>query len=141
MLRKEPVGVVISNTELPDGTWKDLLNQSSKMSGAPNLIVMSRLADERLWADVLNRGGYDLLPMPCEAAEVVRIITQAWTDWERKRAVMAQNNPAVADSSVSYSEKMILAKGWRESTLDIPPGDKGQLQKDPLDLKSTTSSK
>jgi hypothetical protein len=42
------------------------------------MIVTSRLADERLWAEVLNLGGYHLLAKPFDASEVVRVVGTAW---------------------------------------------------------------
>ena len=75
---------MICDTNLPDGVWRDLLNQISQLVNAPNLIVTSRLADERLWAYVLNAGGYDLLLVPFNADEVVRVTTHAWLDWRQK---------------------------------------------------------
>jgi len=36
--------------------------------------VVSRLADERLWAEALNPGAYDMLLTPFEAEEVFRVI-------------------------------------------------------------------
>ena len=55
-LREQLVGVVISDAEVPDGSWKDLLKSLSDFEPSPNLIVSSRLADDRLWAEVLNLG-------------------------------------------------------------------------------------
>jgi DNA-binding NtrC family response regulator len=73
-----PTGVVISNVEFPDGTWEDLLEPLARLAPPPNLIVSSRLADERLWVDVLNLGGYDLVSVPFEAEEVLRVGGEAW---------------------------------------------------------------
>jgi DNA-binding NtrC family response regulator len=59
------VAVVISQSRLPDGhTWKDLLHDLQSMPEPPPLVVADRLADDRLWAEVLNLGVYDLLTMP-----------------------------------------------------------------------------
>jgi hypothetical protein len=41
------------------------------------LVVASRLADERLWAEVLNLGGHDVLAMPFDAHEVRRVMESA----------------------------------------------------------------
>ena len=46
------------------------------------LIVTDRLADERLWAEVLNLGGYDLLLKPFDPEEVLRVVNSAWTSWK-----------------------------------------------------------
>jgi len=43
----------------------------------PKLIVTWRLADERLWAEVLNLGGFDVLGQPLYAREVLHSINSA----------------------------------------------------------------
>ena len=57
--------------------WKNLLRQFRLMESPPALIVADRLADERLWAEVLNLGGYDLLRKPFEAKEVIHVLSMA----------------------------------------------------------------
>jgi DNA-binding NtrC family response regulator len=79
-------GVVISDERLPDGSWRDVLGELRCRSVEPLLIVVSRLADERLWADVLNRGGFDVLATPFEAQEVTRSVSLAWQQWRHKLA-------------------------------------------------------
>jgi len=46
----------------------------SHVTRPPLLIVTSRLADERLWAEVLNLGAHDVLAKPFNAEEVVRVL-------------------------------------------------------------------
>ena len=53
------------------------------MSIPPQLIVADRLADDALWAEVLNLGGYDLLMTPFEPEEVLRVVSMAWDFRER----------------------------------------------------------
>ncbi len=44
--------------------------------------MTDRLADERLWSEVLNLGGYDVLLKPFEPGEVLRVVNSAWTCWK-----------------------------------------------------------
>ena len=81
------VGVVICDGRLPDGSWQDVLREVQRGREQPVLIVVSRVADDQLWAEVLNLGGYDVLAMPFEAAEVVRSVSVAWRHWQDKLAV------------------------------------------------------
>lgn len=76
-LADRPTDIVISNAELPDGTWRDMLALSRSLPDPPSVIVASRLADERLWAEVLNLGGYDLVAKPLEGRELLRIVMAA----------------------------------------------------------------
>jgi DNA-binding NtrC family response regulator len=73
------IAVVICEHQLPDGDWKLLLGDMNKSALQPNLVVSSRLADELLWAEVLNLGAFDLLlGAPFEADEVLRVTESAW---------------------------------------------------------------
>lgn len=71
------LSVVLTESELPDGTWRDVLSSLNQVPHPPLLIVVSRLADERLWADVLNRCGFDVLAKPFARDEVTRVIGHA----------------------------------------------------------------
>ncbi len=94
-LDRHHVPIVLTEAELPDGGWRELLSGMAGLSAPPNLIVSSRLADDRLWAEVLNLGGYDMLVTPFEAEEVLRVTLAARHDWgckpfeERDRAASA----------------------------------------------------
>ena len=70
--------VVICDATLPDTDWKEVLGEAASLSNAPRVIVISRLADESLWAEVLNLGGYDVLPTPLVEDEVTRVVWLAW---------------------------------------------------------------
>ena len=78
-LKKDSVQLVMSEARLSDGhCWKDLLRELENMSPPPPLIVADRLADEALWAEVLNLGAYDLLITPFDAKEVLHVVNMAW---------------------------------------------------------------
>ena len=69
--------VVVCDEILADGDWRDFLSDLQSEEEMPPLIVSSRLADDRLWAEVLNLGGYDLLTKPFAETEVSRVIRMA----------------------------------------------------------------
>ena len=48
-----------------------------KTNAAPPVIVTARLADDYLWAEVLNEGGFDVLAQPFDREEVIRVISAA----------------------------------------------------------------
>ena len=83
-LATEPAPVVIVERFLPDGNWKTLRNQLMRMEFPPKLIVTSRLADERLWAEVLNLGGFDVLAQPFCPTEALRCISSACRHWQEE---------------------------------------------------------
>ena len=70
----ESATVVMCERDLPDGTWQDVLNECQGCSNRPLVMVVSRQADESLWAEVLNLGGYDVLLKPFDRNEVTRVV-------------------------------------------------------------------
>ena len=71
------ISVVICEALLPDGSWKDLLARMARARTSSVLVVTSKVADEWLWAEVLNLGGYDVLPQPFDRDEVTRVVRSA----------------------------------------------------------------
>lgn len=93
--------VIICESHLPDGRWTDILHILRNSAKPAKLVVSSRFADERLWAEVLNLGGYDVLATPFQAQEVLHVLTTAalmpsMEDW-----------PSAVSSNVGQSDKPV----------------------------------
>jgi CheY-like chemotaxis protein len=71
--------VVFCEFHLADGTWKDILDLATSLGEPPLLVVTSQFADDRVWAEVLNLGGYDVLSKPLVEDEVRRVLHMAMT--------------------------------------------------------------
>lgn len=78
LLRTGDVPIVVCEHDLGSSSWKDVLEDLAVLPNPPLLIVSSRAADERLWAEALNLGAYDVLAKPFDAGEVVRVLRSAW---------------------------------------------------------------
>lgn len=89
-LTRRLIPVVVCECTMPDGSWKDVLDRTSRAANPPALIVSSRLADERLWAEVLNLGGYNVLSKPFRREEVFRDVGLAWLEWKNREERMRQ---------------------------------------------------
>jgi DNA-binding NtrC family response regulator len=83
--------VVLCEERLPDGSWKDFLLPNDSTPESIQLIVTSQQPDERLWAEVLNLGAYDVLAKPFHAKEVYETIGQAW-----RHSMSCRKSPARA---------------------------------------------
>ena len=77
-LTREQFDIILCECRLPDGNWIEILERIADTGERPLLIVTSRLADESLWAEVLNLGGYDVLATPFRRQEVHHVLTSAW---------------------------------------------------------------
>jgi DNA-binding NtrC family response regulator len=76
-LRQERYPVILTDADLPDGAWSDVLDLAHRVSPAPQVIVITRFADARLWIEALGRGAFDLLVEPFYPREVRRILANA----------------------------------------------------------------
>jgi DNA-binding NtrC family response regulator len=84
VLREHEVGVVLSEKDLPPHSWTEMLDVIHHFQNAPAVIVTSRSADARLWVEALNLGAYDVLSKPFDRDEVLRSVSMAWLNWNRK---------------------------------------------------------
>lgn len=100
-LERQPVEVVLVETELPNWDWKKVLGDLRRLAIPPQLIVTSRTADDYLWAEVLNIGGYDVLPQPLERDEVQRVVAAARRQFSRPASRGPQSSAPVPASGVA----------------------------------------
>ena len=101
-LRQRQFEVVVCERDLPPGSWKDVLDQVTILPDPASLIVTSRLADARLWAEALNLGAFDVLAKPFDSAEATRVVGAAWRAWGGQRV------PARREAS---KRKVVAAAG------------------------------
>ena len=80
-LLESPTPVILCEENLPDGSWKDLLAVTERLPNPCYVVVTSQCADDRLWAEVLNLGAYDVLAKPFHSKEVFRVVGLAWRHW------------------------------------------------------------
>jgi len=90
MLKQSACDVILCEKDLPDGGWRDLLAGLGLLRDALPVVVMSRAADESMWADVLRDGGFDLLAKPLEDPEICRVIPSARMHGRPLHSVAAQ---------------------------------------------------
>jgi DNA-binding NtrC family response regulator len=71
--------VILTEADLRDGGWLDVLQLAREIPQEPKVIVTDPQADARFWAEALNLGAYDLLAQPFYEPEVRRILYNACT--------------------------------------------------------------
>jgi DNA-binding response OmpR family regulator len=91
-LSRHSIHVVIAETDVPGWHWKSVLLDLRGLERPPQLIVTSRNADDRLWAEALNVGAYDVLAQPFERAEIERAIESARRHYDVRPMGAAQSN-------------------------------------------------
>lgn len=73
-------GVVLTEADLPDGNWKDVLTLARGEVSGSEVVVTTPQADTGLWLDVLESGAYDLVCQPFCSFEVQRILSNALSE-------------------------------------------------------------
>lgn len=71
----DPRIVVCEAQVRESGNWQELLEDAQAAQSL--MLVVSRHADERLWAEVLNLGGFDVLTLPFDRDELGRALSSA----------------------------------------------------------------
>src|ERR1019366_6424545 len=85
LLQQHEIAVVICEGALLPWTWRDVLEHVQALPNAPSVIVTSRLADDRLWAEALNLGAWDVLARPFVKSEVYQAVSAAWRHWRNQQ--------------------------------------------------------
>ena len=78
-IAEHDICIVVCERDLMPGTWLDVLEGLRERPNFPLLIVTSRLADDRFWAEALNLGAWDVVAKPFIQREIARSIELAWT--------------------------------------------------------------
>jgi DNA-binding NtrC family response regulator len=73
------VPVVLCRNKLKDGTWKDVLWETSKLKHPPSIVVLSESTD--VGPDV---GGCEVLRVPLKLEQTLQTVKSAHAAWRRK---------------------------------------------------------
>jgi DNA-binding NtrC family response regulator len=93
-LQEQSYDLLFVDAELPGGPWHRLLPAVLASGKNCEVIVCSRCGDEKLWAEVLQRGAYDLVAEPFEEEEITRIARRALDSHYLQRFGAAVKNPS-----------------------------------------------
>ena len=80
-LTADKAPVVLCDRDLPGADWRDIVHMMASCPHRPCAMLLSKVADDYLWNEVIARGGYDVLAKPLREDEVTRAVRLAWTYW------------------------------------------------------------
>ena len=81
--------LVFTGTELPDGTWADIVRLAERAPIPVNVIVVSRLADIRTYIEVLQSGAFDFIAPPFEPIALAHVVSCAVGNVATRRGMQA----------------------------------------------------
>ena len=83
-----PAGIVLCDRDLSGIDWRQAIQRLSTCPHPRKVILTSYVVDDYLWDEVIHCGGYDVLPKPFRAQEVIHTIQFA-------RATVTKSLPSV----------------------------------------------
>ena len=71
--------LIFTDTQLPDGTWPDVMNFAEKAAAPVCPILVGPSKDPELFQAALNYGAFDYISPPFDAEAVSLLLAQAMT--------------------------------------------------------------
>ncbi|MGA3326660.1 MAG: response regulator [Terriglobia bacterium] len=81
-----PAPLVFTDTQLPDGTWADILALADKAPLPVNVIVVARLVDTRFYVEAIEAGAFDFIAPPFVATDLAYVVRSALDNVAARRA-------------------------------------------------------
>jgi len=87
---QNPVPLVFTDVQLPDGTWADILAETERAAQPINVIVVSRIADTRFYVEAIETGAFDFLAPPFVADDLAYVVRSALDNVAARRDARVQ---------------------------------------------------
>ncbi len=83
-----PVPLVFTDIQFPDGTWADVLALAEKASQPVNVIVVARVVDTRFYVEAIETGAFDFIAPPFTTADLDYVVHSALSNVISRRAAI-----------------------------------------------------
>jgi DNA-binding NtrC family response regulator len=95
----DPVPLVFTDKQLPDGTWADILAVAEKAAQPVNVIVVARVVDTRFYVETIETGAFDFLAPPFNATDLAYVVRSALDNVTARRATQPRPPHSAGDGS------------------------------------------
>jgi DNA-binding NtrC family response regulator len=90
LLKRHPFPIVFCDDQLPDGTFRTVMEGAERREVPIQFIVTSRKDDWDLCLDALNAGAFDYIALPALPGEVERILSAALKEFNAPPRAVAR---------------------------------------------------
>jgi DNA-binding NtrC family response regulator len=73
--------VILFDRDWPGTDWRVAVEQLAATPHGACVILISGVADDNLWQELIRRGGYDVLAKPLRTEDVARVLMLALSYW------------------------------------------------------------
>ena len=81
LLTRTQAPIVLCDRDVQDQDWWSMVEGLSSGGNHACIFLVSKVADDYLWNEVVRRGGYDVISKPLREDELERAAKLAWTYW------------------------------------------------------------
>ena len=81
LLKQHRAPLALCDRDFPGTEWRDVIQMMSSTPTLVYAILLSRVADDNLWNEVIRHGGYDLIATPLREEDTLRAIRLGWSYW------------------------------------------------------------
>jgi DNA-binding NtrC family response regulator len=85
--------IVLCADTIEGESWNVVFKWMRATNPEVEVVVISRSMDDAGWGEALSAGAFDVLPVPLEASEVLRVVAAAWRHWRDTNARRAAVGP------------------------------------------------
>jgi FixJ family two-component response regulator len=96
-----PAPLVFTDTELPDGTWTDILAVAERAARPVNVVVVARVVDTRFYAEAIQAGAFDFIAPPLNATDLAHVVRCAVDNVLARRDAQRRPAQSVEDKLVA----------------------------------------
>jgi DNA-binding NtrC family response regulator len=96
-----PAPLVFTDTNLPDGTWADILTVAQNAKLPVNVIVVARLVDTRFYVEVIETGAFDFIAPPFNATDLAYVVRSALDNVIARRTARSLPSQIVQEALVT----------------------------------------
>ena len=82
--KAKPPHLLFTDTNLPDGTWADLLSLAREAREPVNVVVVSPVDDMGLYLEAMQQGAFDFVSAPFPTVDLAHVVQCASNDVERR---------------------------------------------------------
>jgi DNA-binding NtrC family response regulator len=100
-----PAPLVFTDTQVPDGTWVDILALTQEAALPVNLIVVARVVDTRFYVEVIEAGAFDFIAPPFNAMDLAYVLRTASDNVQARRAVRPHTSPSAHGAFLSEAQE------------------------------------
>lgn len=81
--------IILFDRDVAGAGWRQEVSAVATAAGGACVLLLSTVADDNLWNEVVLNGGYDVLRKPLSEPDLLRAVRLAWSYWNGIRQIPA----------------------------------------------------